>query len=309
MYIDTQTKLIFGELPEIYNERKISNCNSLTDEELAQLDIFKCSGFVEDEDYSTYLFLSGTEYYKGSYFTFNKVDDKIKVTANISEIKNYLTEVLQRNFRNYNNIQDMILNFPKSNSTTNITKEEFIEYDYDASYAFIFFGNSTLVDQGENKVSLKRIKPTQFPNVKVGDLVEQSTGFSATVSLVIPEKDIIKLTNCKNINLLDRTLPINVGGLTINSTDIFAYELYLMAGFVNKKPVPKDYSRNLAGQKFNELLFRTLYTTPELTYLENYSFRLTDETKTFYHVDTNVDKFTSKPGQRNYIITDYGRQE
>ena len=310
MYFDNETKIIFHGLPEIYQERNISNFYSLNDEELSGLNIFKISGFVQNKNYFVYSFLLGTEYFDSSYFNFELVEDnsKLKVICDEDVIKRLLTPILRRHHRNYVSVQDMIFDYPIQDTKNFIVYEENFQYDFENSYAFILFGQTTLVDRGNDNYTLARISPEKIPTVYNDDLVSQSTGFSGRVVLVVPEKQIVKLVDCKNIELLDRMLPIRIGNTEIDPNDIFRYELYLKPISINGKPWEKTQMIHTCGQTNYNIIQRTLYTTKELKYSKNYAFELINNNRRLFNIDINI-SYGCEPNIRNYIITDYGRQE
>lgn len=307
MYIDTELNTILTTLPILY--KHTSNFNALSDYELRTLNVYKINSFIEDAAYLDFLSVLGTQYYIDAEITvipgLINPGDYVQVIINSDRIIQQIINTTGISGK-FENVHAAIVNRPTIEQVEPETIQIEESYDYDQSYVFVIFGQSILSlytkpSTAKFKYSLMCNAPQSLPKLKIGNIVKQESGFFGTVAYINKSLKLIKLTNCKNIDLIDRLAPLTLDDISLG--DVFCYELYL---YTNDFTYTEYTEHTPLGLLSQNIQLYNLFSCPELNYINKYNCIVNDEQHALIKIESSV-KDLSEYNTR--VITNYGRYE
>lgn len=302
MYIDIDYNTLIISLPCSY--KSTSNLFAMTDEELENLNIYKINSFIQDDMYIGLLYILGTEYIPTTITALPGVVNPGTDVQIIFDQDLIISQIIEKNkyTGKFSNIQNAFLNRPTEDIKTN--EPVSITYDYENSYVIAVFGESELLPYTKPsptkfKYALMCNSPPTLPNLKIGDIVTQNSGFIGEISYIDELRKVIKIINCSNIDLIDRFETLKLNDYDLGP--IFCYELYLKSDDIKYVNPHEETLMDLISQN---IFLRNLFSHPDLTYITKYDWIVRDEYDSLVKIESNefdLSEFNKRQ------ITSYGR--
>lgn len=316
MYIDLDSGRLLPTLPNSY--KFTSNFDFLNDEELKLFNVHRIESFVEDENYVTLREVLGTPYFDAEDVSLEAGDTDpgvgVRVLLDTAHIIDKIN-IAKGQTGVYKSAAYAISGTKVEEHAPVVVEEKTYAYSDAGSYVFVCLGSSELSIQNPDpdlsgevqlryKYVLRRNKLLTMPSVSLGDAVTQPSGFKGVVSHIDAAAQVVKVSSCENVGLLERESPLFFGSTQLQSSDIFSYELYRKAlSYGGEAPVfPDGYDAQLAA---GSILISVFNTDANLAYNANGAAAVEgDQTEHLIKIESAGDDTDIS---RARVMNEYGR--